>query len=113
MAERPTPASVFKRLTEKKPTIFYGVPTLYAAMLASPDFPKKGSLALRLCVSAGGAPPPEFARRWGGKTGGQALGGKGPSREAEIFPPQHPKDSRSRTSGEAVLGYGQRLVAGQ
>ena len=31
MAERPTPDAVFKRLTEKKPTIFYGVPTLYAA----------------------------------------------------------------------------------
>src|SRR3989442_14688873 len=62
MAERPTPASVFKRLTESKPTIFYGVPTLYAAMLANPEFPKKGSLALRLCVSAGeGVSPPRAA----------------------------------------------------
>jgi benzoate-CoA ligase len=40
MAERPTPDSVFKRLTEKKPTIFYGVPTLYAALLANSDFPE-------------------------------------------------------------------------
>ena len=46
MAERPTPAAVFKRLTEKKPTLFYGVPTLYAAMLADANFPKKESLAL-------------------------------------------------------------------
>ncbi|HEY6240068.1 MAG TPA: AMP-binding protein, partial [Burkholderiales bacterium] len=38
MAERPTPASVFSRLIDKKPTVFFGVPTLYAAMLASPDF---------------------------------------------------------------------------
>src|SRR5467141_4282856 len=65
MAERPTPASVFKRLTERKPTIFYGVPTLYAAMLASPDFPKRENLALRLCVSAGEALPPQIAKKIG------------------------------------------------
>jgi len=41
MAERPTPDAVFKRLVEHKPTIFYGVPTLYAGMLVSPNFPKK------------------------------------------------------------------------
>src|SRR5204863_1845033 len=48
MAERPTPTAVFKRLVERKPTIFYGVPTLYAALLADPNFPKKEALALRL-----------------------------------------------------------------
>ena len=44
MAERPTPDSVFKRLVEKKPTIFYGVPTLYAALLASSNFRRKTKL---------------------------------------------------------------------
>src|SRR6185369_5711119 len=41
MPERPTPAAVFKRLTESKPTVFFGVPTLYAAMLAAPDLPPR------------------------------------------------------------------------
>jgi len=41
MAERATPTSVFKRLAERKPTIFYGVPTLYGAMLASPEFRRR------------------------------------------------------------------------
>src|SRR5437773_10778862 len=75
MAERPTPASVFKRLTERKPTIFYGVPTLYAAMLASPDFPKRENLALRLCVSAGEALPPQIAKSWKERTGVEILDG--------------------------------------
>src|SRR6202000_328257 len=39
LAERPTPASVSRLLAQKRPTIFYGVPTLYAAMLASPHLP--------------------------------------------------------------------------
>ncbi|HEX5767486.1 MAG TPA: benzoate-CoA ligase family protein, partial [Burkholderiales bacterium] len=60
MGERPTPDSVFKRLVDKKPTIFYGVPTLYAALLASPNFPKKDQLAMRMCTSAGEALPPEI-----------------------------------------------------
>ena len=53
MAERPTPQSVFRRLTERQPTIFYGVPTLYAAMLSAPDLPARGHVALRRCTSAG------------------------------------------------------------
>src|SRR5207249_1150125 len=69
MAERATPTSVFKRLAERKPTIFYGVPTLYGAMLASPEFPKEESLTLRLCVSAGEALPADMGRRWKEKTG--------------------------------------------
>src|SRR5690606_1677220 len=61
MAERPTPAAVFKRLTGELPTaaqaerpnIFFGVPTLYAGMLASDQFPPRDSLGLKVCVSAG------------------------------------------------------------
>ena len=48
LAERATPAAVFRILKQHKPTIFCGVPTLYAAMLASPDLPPRGELALRV-----------------------------------------------------------------
>ncbi len=44
MAERPTPQAVFKRLAERKPTIFCGVPTLYAAMLAAPELPARADV---------------------------------------------------------------------
>lgn len=52
MAERPTPDSVFKRLVEHKATTFYGVPTLYAAMLGESTFPAK-----RTPSSCAWAPP--------------------------------------------------------
>src|SRR5258706_6785257 len=57
MAERPTPDAVFKRWTGHKPTMFFGAPTGYAGMLASPNLPAKGAVALRLCSSAGEALP--------------------------------------------------------
>src|SRR6266702_4389109 len=110
LAERPTPASVFKRLTESKPTIFYGVPTLYAAMLASPDFPKKGSLALRLCISAGEALPPQIAKSWKEKTGVEILDGIGSTEMLHIFLSNRPDDLRYGTTGKPVPGYELRLV---
>ena len=63
MAERPTPEAVMRRLREQRPTVFYGVPTLYASILANPAPDRSTSSdRLRLCVSAGEALP----RAWAG-----------------------------------------------
>jgi len=113
MAERPTPASVFKRLTERKPTIFFGVPTLYAAMLASPEFPAREQLALRLCVSAGEALPPQIARTWKERTGVEILDGIGSTEMLHIFLSNRPDDLRYGTTGKPVPGYELRLVDDQ
>jgi benzoate-CoA ligase len=110
MAERPTPASVFKRLTERKPTFFYGVPTLYAAMLADPGFPKKEALGLRCCVSAGEALPPQIAKSFKEKTGIDILDGIGSTEMLHIFLSNRPGELRYGTTGKAVPGYELRLV---
>ncbi|MGC2517619.1 MAG: benzoate-CoA ligase family protein [Burkholderiales bacterium] len=110
MAERPTPAAVFKRLTERKPTLYYGVPTLYAAMLASPEFPHKEALALRQCISAGEALPPQIARSFKEKTGVEILDGIGSTEMLHIFLANRPNDLRYGTTGKAVPGYELRLL---
>jgi len=110
MAERPTPASVFKRLVEHRPTIFYGVPTLYAGLLASPEFPRRDQLALRLCVSAGEALPPDIAKRWKEKTGVDILDGIGSTEMLHIFLTNRPGDVRYGTTGKPLPGYQVRLV---
>ena len=110
MAERPTPDAVFKRLSEKKPTFFYGVPTLYAAMLASPAFPSRDSLSLRICVSAGEALPPQIAKSFKERTGVAILDGIGSTEMLHIFLSNRPGDVRDGTTGKAVPGYELRLV---
>jgi benzoate-CoA ligase len=110
MAERPTPDAVFRRLTERKPTVFYGVPTLYAAMLASPAFPKKEELNLRTCVSAGEALPPQIAKSFKDKTGIDILDGIGSTEMLHIFLSNRPGELRHGTTGKAVPGYELRLV---
>ena len=113
MAERPTPDAVFKRLLEKKPTIFYGVPTLYAAMLASPAFPEKSKLNLRVCTSAGEALPPEILKRFTERTGAELLDGIGSTEMLHIFLSNRPRDVRPGTTGKPVPGYELRLVDDQ
>jgi len=110
MAERPTPDAVFKRLTEKKPTFFYAVPTLYAGMLASPAFPSKNSLNLRICVSAGEALPPQISKSFKERTGIEILDGIGSTEMLHIFLSNRPDEFRRGTTGKAVPGYELKLV---
>ena len=110
MAERPTPAAVFKRLTQGKPTVFYGVPTLYAAMLADAGFPDRDALSIRMCVSAGEALPPQIAKGFKQKTGVEVMDGIGSTEMLHIFLANRPGDVRYGTTGKAVPGYSLRLV---
>ena len=110
MAERPTPAAVFKRLTERAPTIFYGVPTLYAALLADPNFPQKEALALRICTSAGEALPPQIGKSFKDKTGVEVLDGIGSTEMLHIFLSNRPGDVRPGTTGKPVPGYELKLT---
>ena len=110
MAERPTPAAVFKRLREHRPTIFYGVPTLYAALLASPELPRKEEVALRICTSAGEALPADIGRRWTSHFGTEVLDGIGSTEMLHIFLSNRPGAVRYGTTGKPVPGYRVRLV---
>jgi benzoate-CoA ligase len=110
MAERPTPDAVFKRLTERKPTLFFGVPTLYAGMLASPAFPKREFLNLKTCISAGEALPPQIARSFKEKTGVDILDGIGSTEMLHIFLSNRPGDFRYGTTGKPVPGYELKVV---
>ena len=113
MAERATPDAVFKRLVEQKATIFYGVPTLYAALLVNPSFPPKEKLSLRVCTSAGEALPPDICKRWTERTGAELLDGIGSTEMLHIFLSNRPGDVRLGTTGKAVPGYDLRLVDDQ
>ncbi len=110
MAERPTPASVIKRLREHRATIFYGVPTLYGLMLASPELPARGELALRLCTSAGEALPADLGRRWTERFGIEILDGIGSTEMLHIFLSNRPGEVHYGTTGKPVPGYSIRLV---
>ena len=111
MAERPTPASVGRVLRKYQPSIFYGVPTLYGALLASPDLPRRDELPrLRRCTSAGEALPADIGRRWQEHTGIDILDGIGSTEMLHIFLSNRPGDVRYGSTGKPVPGYDIRLI---
>jgi benzoate-CoA ligase len=115
MSERPTPAAVFKRLMQARPTIFCGVPTLYAAMLASPELPSRDEVNLSICTSAGEALPKELGEKWRRHFGVDILDGLGSTEMLHIFLSNARGDVRYGVTGKPVPGYEIRLVdeAGQ
>ena len=108
MAERPTPQAVLARLRGLGPTIFCGVPTLYASLLGS-DMPPRSELRLRRCTSAGEALPPDILRRWREATGVDILDGIGSTEMLHIFISNRPESVRPGTVGKPVPGYEARI----
>ena len=109
MAERPTPAAVFERLMKYQPTVFYGVPTLYVAMLASPELPARSQTALRVCASAGEALPREVGEKFSAHFGCDVLDGLGSTEMLHIFLSNRPGHVRYGTTGIPVPGYAVEL----
>ncbi len=109
MAERPTPDAVFKRWTggiaNTKPTIFFGAPTGFAGMLASPNLPKKADIALRLTSSAGEALPAELGQKFTAQYGVEIVDGIGSTEMLHIFLSNQPGKVRYGTTGWPVPGY--------
>ncbi|KAB2886067.1 MAG: benzoate-CoA ligase family protein [Pseudorhodoplanes sp.] len=110
MDERPTPESVAALLGKHPVTVFYGVPTFYAAFLASSAAPAANEVKFRRCVSAGEALPPEVGRRFREKYQCDILDGIGSTEMLHIFLSNRPDDVKYGTTGKPVPGYELKLI---
>ncbi len=107
--DRPTPDLVVRTIGEAKPTIFYGVPTLYAAMLAQKEAPQQLP-SLRLCVSAGEPLPGELFTRWKAKYGTEILDGIGSTEVLHIYVSPRRGKAKPDSTGLPVDGYQVRII---
>jgi 4-hydroxybenzoate-CoA ligase len=108
---RPTPEIVLDTMQHFRPTVFAGVPTLYAALLADPALgPGAGSDRLRRCISAGEPLPEHVGLRWRDKVGVDILDGIGSTEMLHIFLSNAPNDIRYGTTGKAVPGYELKII---
>ena len=111
LPDRPTPDSVMGVMRAHNPTIFCGVPTLFASMLAHSELGKgAGSSRLRLCTSAGEALPEDVGRRFEEKVGVEIIDGIGSTEMLHIFCSNRPGKVAYGTSGTPVPGYEARLL---
>jgi benzoate-CoA ligase len=111
VSERPTPESMFAAIHRYRPTLFFGVPTLYAAMLQRKDAEQTYNLSsLRVCLSAGEALPAELFTRWRERFGVEILDGIGSTEILHIFLSNRAGQVRPGSSGTPVLGYELRIA---
>ncbi|CAL8970621.1 Benzoate--CoA ligase [Rhodoplanes serenus] len=107
---KPTPENTFAVIEKFRPTLFHGVPTLYAAQLQALETTSPDLSSLRLCVSAGEPLPAEVFRRWKERTDTVILDGIGSTEALHIFIANRPHDARPGFSGIPVPGYDVRIV---
>lgn len=118
----PKPDKMFEYLEKYRPTVFFGVPTLYGQMLAhkekmdkergtkpNPNGPHELS-SVRICVSSGEALPPEIYERWKRRFGIDILDGIGSTEMGHIFLSNRPGALKVGASGKPVPGYEMKIV---
>ena len=110
LPQRPTPDLVTDILRKHPVTVFYAVPTFYAAFLAGAGTPDRAETRLRRCVSAGEALPADIGRRWRDRYGVDILDGIGSTEMLHIFLSNRPGEVKYGTTGKPVPGYDVRLV---
>src|SRR3954468_875655 len=109
--DRPTPDAVLATMRRFQPTIFAGVPTLYAALLAQNEIGRGAdSDRLRRCISAGEPLPEHIGTRWREVVGVDILDGLGSTEMLHIFLSNRPDDIRYGSTGKPVPGYELRIV---
>jgi len=107
---RPTPQNTLATIERFRPTVYFGVPTLYASQLQALEASNPDLSSVRLCVSAGEPLPAEIFRRWKERTGLTVLDGLGSTEALNTFLSNRPDDVRPGTSGKPVPGYELRIV---
>jgi len=101
---RPSPAVVADVLARHHPTLFYGVPTFFAA-LANSDLPDDTFASIRLAISAGEPLPAALQQRFTGRFGVDIIDGLGSTEALHIFLSNRPDAIHPGTTGQPVPGY--------
>jgi len=111
LPDRPVPEKVFETVDRYRPTVFYGVPTSYVALLHEAE--KNGRTSLhdvRMCVSAGETLPRHTYLAWLERFGVEILDGIGSTEILHIYISNRPGNVRPGSTGQVVPGFEARIV---
>jgi len=110
----PSPQNVFAVIERHRPTLFFSVPSNYAALM---DFhPQNGNFnlsSIRLGISAGEALPASLCERFSNRFGFEILDGIGSTEALHIFVSNSPGDVRHGSSGRVVPGFEAQILDDQ
>lgn len=105
----PTPQLVADIVTSHRPTLFFCIPTFYAALTAG-DLPDDTFSSVRYGVSAAESLPAETYEQFKKRFGVTILDGIGSTELLHIYLSNTPQATRPGTSGVPVTGYQVKVV---
>lgn len=110
--KRPTAAHTIEMVSQHRPTIFFSVPTFYAALLRETETAshRLDFSSVRQCVSAGETLPAEIFERWKRATGLEILDGIGSTEMLHMFLSARPGQCKPGSCGFPVPSYDARIV---
>jgi benzoate-CoA ligase family protein len=110
-SRKPQARSLLEKAHRFRPTLFFSVPTLYAAMLDLTDAPHAYDLSsMRYAVSAAEPLPAEIFKKWKQRFGMEILDGVGSTELLHVYLSSRPGRVRPGSTGQPVDGYELRVV---
>jgi benzoate-CoA ligase family protein len=107
---RPDSESVLSLIERHRPTILFGLPTLYGALLSHPGSEKRDLSSLRLCVSAAEVLSGEMFREWRRRYGLSIVEGLGSTELLHMYLSNRVDNPKPGASGARVPGYEIKLT---
>jgi benzoate-CoA ligase family protein len=111
LPDRPLPQTIFETVDKFKPTVYYGVPTSYAALLNMAEKTDRTDFGnVRMCISAGEPLPKPIYDKWKERFGLEIYDGIGSTEILHIFISNRPGRVKPGSTGEIVEGYEARII---
>lgn len=110
LAGRPTPARVFEAIARFRPTLFFGLPTLYTALVHAPEAKEADLSGVRLCISAAETLSHDIFEGWRRRFGHRIVEGLGSTEVLHIYLSNLPDLQKRGAAGRRVPGYELRLT---
>lgn len=109
--DRPDPKVVLDTIQKYKPTVFFSVPTIYAALLQATRAENADAFSeVRICISSGEALSEIIFSRWKERFGVEITEGLGCSEIMNTFIANRPGESIPGCAGKVIPGYEIKLV---
>jgi benzoate-CoA ligase family protein len=109
---RPAPATIYANIERYRPTLFFSVPTNYAALLADrrEDGKEFDLSSVRHAVSAGEALPAPLFERFKQRFGVEILDAWGSTESLQMVIANRPGEAKPGSSGKVIPGYEAKIV---
>lgn len=108
---RPDPEAVLAVIERHRPTVLFGLPTLYNALIAHPGSEVRDLSSLRLCISAAETLSQEMFSEWQRRTGHRIVEGLGSTEVLHIYLSNRLDHQKPGASGARVPGYEIKLCS--